>query len=161
MTTLAEFLKAKAQQLRSEGADRTRKRTEWEQAIKKLLEQLEAWLQQADSEKVVRVSRFPVEKREEGLGYYVVQGLELECGDQVVKVTPIASSVAGTVRREGSEQRYPVKGLVDITAEGEKFSLLRLVDEHGEAWHLLDEKSFSAVPWNRAAFEDVLLKLLQ
>jgi hypothetical protein len=160
MTTLAEFLKEQAEEQRRQAPQVEQKRQEWVGALEGLLQQMEQWLEKADSERVLRLERTKVTLREEGLGLYTAPGLIIELGTQRVEVLPRARNTAGAILLEDGKT-YRVQGRVDLTNGGLPFVLHRLVTDQGDQWFLLPGRDDRAKRLDKEVFEALLLSLLR
>jgi hypothetical protein len=159
-TTLSEFLKDQAAIERAQVPERQRRRDEWVQAVERLLVQIEDWLRQADTEKVLQVERTEVERREQALGFYKAPGLVIRLRNRQITVLPHARNVLDYI--EGGEiPGRRAQGRVDLSDGGERYILFRRLAERGESWWLLDEDAYRTRLLDREAFEWALLNLLQ
>jgi hypothetical protein len=160
MTRLADFLKEQAAEQRRTAPEMEQKRKEWVAAVERLIEQMENWLRQADSEMILRVERIRVEMLEEGLGEYAVPGLSIKLGTQRVEVLPRARNVAGAILLEDGKTYRP-QGRVDLTSGGVPFVLYRVIRDQGDQWFLFPLQADKAKPFDNEAFEAILLGLLR
>src|ERR1700722_5479510 len=96
MSNLAEFLKQQAERVRSATPERRQKREEWLQALERLFQQMEEWLRQVDTEKVLRVDRRSIQLRDE-LGTYPASVLVIDLYGSKVEAIPVAWDVAGSM----------------------------------------------------------------
>jgi hypothetical protein len=161
MTTLAKFLKEQAEEQRRQAPQLEQKRREWVGAVGNLIEKMEEWLRQADSEKVLRVDRQEVKRREEGLGTYSLPALAIELGPRRVEVIPNGRNTVGKIAIGGEQREVPVQGWMEITDGATRFALYRVVSEKGDEWYQLTDFGRRAVPFDKTSFEGILLSLLQ
>lgn len=157
MSTLTDFLKEHAQRLAQPEVQR--QLAEWRQSVDVLMRQLEVWLHEADPQGVLKVTQTNLELREEKFGLYEVPRLTIDLGGRRVEITPRGGAVGGAVRLD-SEQHFPIRGLVELTNEIEKYRLSRLLDENGERWVIKGGMSVFAQPLTQQRFEQAMLQLL-
>ena len=70
--SLKEFLASEAEKLQSERSEAMKKRDEWVESVGRLLAQIEDWLGEADSGRVLTYRRGQMTLREAGIGTYDV-----------------------------------------------------------------------------------------
>ena len=80
MGTLTEYLKDKAAKLRAEKPERERLIEDWRSALDRLLDQLEQWVREADTERILEVRRTEHKFNDEGMGPYTAPGLDITAG---------------------------------------------------------------------------------
>jgi hypothetical protein len=159
MTTLAEFLKQQAEKERADNPQREKKRREWIRAVERLIQQIEEWLSQADTEKVLLIERTEIHRNEESVGAYAVPGLDIQLGTQKCWVRPVAQGVMAPYELAKFAGR--AEGRVDITDGARKYTLYRLVDDGSEQWVIVDDRDYRTKPFDRIAFDDAILDLFQ
>lgn len=159
MPSLADFLKEQAQQLLAQAPERDRVRQEWVEAVERLIRQIEMWLVQADTDKVLRVERTAIERREHRVGTYVAPALVISLGERRVTITPVARYALGPTDLDLSGGRS--RGLVEISDGAYKYRLFCYDGPDGDRWILLDEDEYVPTAFDRSAFDAVMVKLLQ
>jgi hypothetical protein len=82
--SLKDFLKQRAALYAAEGEKNRSTIEEWRSAVSRLFGQLEAWLDDADPEKIIQRERTRVQVAEPGLGRYEISRLELRAFDKWV-----------------------------------------------------------------------------
>ncbi len=82
--TFQEFLEKKAQPAHYQ--ERRERREEWITAVRRLLDQLRAWLAESDPMGVLDAVPMEIEKSEPGLGTYRVSSLKISLGEAAVDV---------------------------------------------------------------------------
>src|SRR5262245_20101711 len=95
IVSLKEFLASEAEKLRTERSEAMKKRDEWVESVGRLLHQIEEWLGEADSERILTYKRGHVRLREEEIGSYEVPLLLIVLGAREVSIKPLARFVAG------------------------------------------------------------------
>jgi hypothetical protein len=154
--TFQEFLEKRAQE--GHHRDRRERRDEWIAAVGRLLEQLQAWLAEADPAKVRDVIPIEVERAEPALGSYTIPGLKIRLGETAVQVLPVGRDAVGFVGPQG-QGGTPVEGRVDITDGVRRYILYRTRNDGEERWYALDER-FQATHLDRGRLEGILQDLL-
>jgi hypothetical protein len=154
--TFQEFLERRANQ--QQHRVRRERREEWIAAVGRLMDQLRAWLAEADPASVLDVIPITMEKAEPGLGIYSIPGLKISLGNAAVQVVPIGRNAVGHVGPQG-DSGMPAEGRVDITDGVRKYILYRTLENRQDKWHALDEH-FQARPLDRGQLEAILQDLL-
>jgi hypothetical protein len=156
MIAFRDFLRKKAEE--EQNVHRRERRDQWIAAVRRLLDQLRAWLAEADPDKVLDVIPLEVQKIEPGLGIYTIPALKIGLGDAAVKVDPMGRNAVGIIELPG---RPPTRaeGRVDITDDIHRYILYRLLDDGRDVWYALDEK-FRPEPLDRGRLEAILQDLL-
>ena len=134
MTTLAELIRERAAAERAAAPERQRKLSDWQLAAEGLLQRIEGWVRQADTEHILQIERTVVMRSEEGLGAYTASGLRITLGLRCVDITPVARNVAGAVKRDGEKEVVRLQGRVDITEGPRRHRVYRLGSANGEEW---------------------------
>jgi hypothetical protein len=156
MKTFREFLQEKARE--DDHRERRRRRDEWVDAVDGLIRQLRDWLEQADSERLLSISRRDYDKLEQGLGAYEVPGLDVALGDSIVKISPVSRNVVGFVVSGGDAAVRP-EGRVDISDGLRKYVLYRTITDGNQQWNVVDEHSRTTL-LDQARFEEIMQDLL-
>ncbi len=143
--TFQQFLQELARE--QGGQEVLARRREWVAAVERLLEQLTAWLREADAGKVLEIDRTEVERAEAGLGRYTAPGLSVGVGrvrSQVAAVgrntrhLPASLAVAvahATGRVDDFERAWTPAGQVEVSSRFDRWSLFRLLGpEAAEDW---------------------------
>jgi hypothetical protein len=162
-TDFQEFLRQK-----SEGTgirERNRNRSEWLKAVQELLTQIEDWLRAADTENLLEIMRYEVERVEDRLGVYDAPALKIRFGTDVVDILPMgryaigpfsARAIQSLRGAEGTDS--PAAGRVDITNGERKYLLIRDISSGAERWHAVNERS-EVFLFDRARLETILQDL--
>lgn len=159
--TLREFLKDRAEYLRSQAQEADALRDEWVGAVNRLLDQLADWLKEADPEGVLNAVRLPYRRREEGIGAYDVDGLKIYLGPREIDVVPIAHRAIGSVRDAGATGVIRADGRVDLTNGDQRHMLFRVRRDGVERWLILEEDGHVARPLDRPTFELAIQSMLE
>jgi hypothetical protein len=160
VSTLTEFLKEQAEDLRAQAPERARIRDEWVAAVGRLIDQLEQWVRQADSEHVLEVKRIEVEIKEWRIGIYKAPTLVIELGAIRVQLLPIARYTLGPWS-DGAGTPDRALGRVDLTDGTTKYSLYRYVNDQGEWWTMIDDQNHRPRSLDQKGFEEALLSLMK
>lgn len=158
MGSLTEFLKERAEKERSEHGDRKRVREDWVKAVNQLTDQMEKWLRQADQDQVLEIDVHGVEKREEGIGRYLVRALTVRLEAREVRVVPVARFVVAAPLHVTSLPTPP-QGRVDITDGESRYELYRLMDTSEGRWVITRPRE-GLRGFDREAFEAAVQDLL-
>jgi hypothetical protein len=150
----------KAEELRAQAPERVRIRDEWVAAVGRLIDQMEQWVRQADSEHVLEVKRIEVEIKEWRIGIYKAPALVIELGAIRVQVLPIARYTLGPWL-DGADTTARALGRVDITDGTTKYSLYRYANEGGEWWMMIDDENHQPRNLDQKGFEEALLSLMK
>jgi hypothetical protein len=156
MPGLREFLKQKAEEQRHDGS--SERREEWIDAVRRLDDQIIAWLKEADPEGLLLVVRSSTARSERGLGTYQVPSLQISLGESLAHVEAVGRNVVGSVSSDGVIGDR-AEGRVDIWGTGGKYILHRAIREGHDVWYALDDR-FRAEPLDQAKLEEILLDLL-
>src|SRR4051812_5728534 len=113
--TFHEFLQEKAREYNQD--ERRQLREEWVAAVDCLMAQLRAWLKDAEAAQLLDITPLTVEKAEENMGAYKVQGFRVHVGAAVVEVVPVARRVLGFVDL-GGDTGIRAQGRVDVRNGG-------------------------------------------
>lgn len=151
--SLSEFLQVKAREHHQD--EQLRHRQEWLASLDRLMARFRAWLQEADTEKILLIEDQAVDRAERGLGRYRAPSLWVTLGEVAVHVLPIAYRIVGP--RAIADLRSA--GRVDITNGTDKHVLVRMTADDREEWHALDERD-EPVPLDQARFEAIFQELL-
>ena len=161
MASLKEFLREKAETLRTQESETAKKRDEWVAAVNRLCNQIKEWLTQADPGKVLSVEDRPYEIREEGIGTYKVCGISISVGPRHVDVQPVARNVAGPLSGTGVIHVYRAYGRVDLSNGLEKFMLFRVEKEPDDRWSIIGQDRPLMELLDQSTFEAALQSLLE
>lgn len=155
--SLKEFLTEQAEQIRSEEEANKAEVTKWEAAIRRLIDQIEAWLKDSDPEGILDIRREAVDLAEDPIGRYQPLSLQIWMGGHHANVMPVALSVIGPSQKPG-EGRW--RGRVDVDGPSDSFSLYRFVHADGrEDWLIRDEENYTLSPLDREKFESMFMRL--
>jgi hypothetical protein len=156
-----EFLKERADQLQASYSEKVKIQKEWVQAVDKLLDLLEQWLNDADSEKILQVHREDVQRRESGVGIYSVASLHIWLEAQEVRIIPVARNAVGPVLSAGAIHTGNSFGRVDLTNGVSKFLMFRVAVDPVDRWVIVDEDAYVPRELNRQSFDLAVQNLLQ
>jgi len=156
MTKLKDFLSLEADRWNAQAGQRQAKCEEWVAAVRRLLDQIKAWLREADTKGALTIAEQMHKLQEVGLGHYEAPGLTVTLGTNEVRIAPVARNIAGSV----GDPSFRAQGLVEVTAAGLRYMLYRVVDERGEWWRLVNDSNYRTEPFDKASFEAAFLRLL-
>jgi hypothetical protein len=156
MMTFQEFLRKQAS--KGETREKRERREEWVAAVKRLMDQLRAWLKESDPDQVLDVIPMEIERVEAGLGRYLVPGLVIRTGNSRVQVLPIGRSVVADLVAS-NERPLNAEGRVDITDGVQRWMLYHTSHDGQETWYALDQR-LRAAPLDQTRFEAILVDLL-
>jgi hypothetical protein len=159
--TLKEFLAEQAETLKGEIQKAVAIRDEWVSSVGRLIDQVREWLDSSDPDKVLEVNRWSFERREEGIGSYMIDGLTIILGRRIVRVEPVARFVAGPQAFTGVVEMLDAKGRVDLTNGLQVFSLYRSSSGENEQWFIVDRDRWKIDRLDRETFEAAVQSLLQ
>lgn len=162
MKTFKEFLQEQAEPLRREATANRERVLAWAESVERLIDQMMAWLRDADPQNFLWVDRRPVDLREEGHPaphFPRFSRLTIMLGDRTVFVTPVIGEIVGPgILRPKDRQ---LRGRVDLTNGSFGFLLYGFVGPDGEeSWTIVDDRTFESRPFTREAFEAALVSLL-
>lgn len=130
-----------------------------------LLHDIENWLRAADTEHVLEIMPYDVERVEDRLGVYDAPALKIRLGTDEVDVVPVGRYAIGPLPapaikslREVEGTDSPVAGRVDITNGERKYLLLRVISSGQPRWYAVNERS-QVVLFERAQLETILQDL--
>jgi hypothetical protein len=170
MGTLTAFLHDEAKRLRAEAPAREAKTQDWVRAVTALLEQLQAWAREADTDGIIELNmkEWWVPYKEEGIGVYKLPRLHLKLDTRSVWVMGKARNVADRIQPPGHPAPRQADGLVILTdsasddrAGAAKYYLYRLAEPDGDRWFLRHPLQQEVTPLDRERFEAVLVGLLK
>jgi len=154
--TLKDFLSQEADRWFAQAEQRQAKRDEWVAAVRRLLDQIRAWLREADTTGVLRITEQTHTFHEGGIGHYEAPGLSVRLRDREVQIAPGARNTVGSV----GDPSFRTQGLVVMTAGDLKYLLYRLLDErHGERWRIVNDSDYSTDLLDKDSFEAALVRL--
>jgi hypothetical protein len=159
MGALAEYLKAEAERLRSEGQMRNEAIREWQESVRRLFATLTEWLEKADGGLGLIGWREDEHRvKEPRLGEYSCPKLSIHVGVReqdeffvkVAEVVPKARFVLADLRPAGREPRA-ADGVVEIREWGSaSHYLFRWKNPGGDEWFIRND-----AVWNNRSYEDV------
>ncbi len=161
MKTLKEFLSERAEIERGRADDKKALQNEWIRAVRRLNQQIGEWLLDADQERLLKIDERYYEIREVDVGVYNVPGLVIRMEAREVRTVPIARLVVGPELSNGIIRVTRSFGRVDLTDGGEKFMLFRSQKDPSDEWVIVEEKAYTLKRFDREAFEEATLSLLQ
>jgi hypothetical protein len=159
MSSLTDFLKEQAQRFAQ--PDLKKELDQWIQSEQKLIRLLKQWLEGADSGQVLKVIGENHELREEKFGSYsAVHRLTIHLGGRRVEVVPRGGAVGGIVLLEDG-QSAPIRGLVEMKNDIDRYRLYRIIGDSGEQWYIKHDRAERAKPLNQTNFEAAMVHLLK
>lgn len=159
---LKEFLEQQANWLGAGAEARKAKRDDWLGAVGRLLSQIEGWLLEADTGRILQIWRTGVERSEEEIGYYQADELIVRLVAREVRITPFAFSLVGPFGVEtwlGQDTR--AQGRVDMSNGEEKYFLYRYARAEGDLWGIVHEDERVIRKLDRESFEAAIQRLLE
>jgi len=96
---------------------------EWLNAIKRLFEDIERWIEPAVSEGVLRTSRVETELIEQDLGSYMAPSLHITDGRLTVRIEPVGAAVVSVFA--GGKRHVGLRGSVNLVCGPTKIPLAR------------------------------------
>ena len=90
-TSFVEFLRQRADE--SGIRQRNLNRLEWLKALQEILAQIDEWLRAADTDNLLDIARYKVERVEDRLGVYDAPALKIRLGADDVDIVPVGRSV--------------------------------------------------------------------
>ena len=160
MGVLTEFLRKEGPQLLAAQREETEQILEWKEAVDRLMDQLESWLNDADPDHLLLCSR-NVRPYDNGRHRYVsMPELIVRLGNRNVRIFAKARFIAGPVWFAGDTAPHPANGRVDIVDDLDgNFALYRLRVETQDLWYMMS--SGIAYPLDRTRFEAAVTTLLK
>jgi hypothetical protein len=159
--SLKEYLASEAEKLQSERSEAMKKRDEWIESVGRLLKQIEVWLAEADSGRVLTYQRGHLTLREVGIGSYEVPFLLIGLGAREVSIKPVARFVAGPLSATGSIHILRSYGRLDMGNRLNKYMLFRTEKDPEDRWALIEEDGYRTQPFNQDSFESAFQSLLE
>jgi hypothetical protein len=157
MGSFKEFLKEQEDRVRAEEATKEGKKKQWVASVDSLIQQMEAWLKEADPGGLLKLQTKTVERSEESIGVYDILALYIWLGSRVVGVEPVARDVMGPVTKPGDGSW---SGRVDLVGPPYKFELYRFSGSNGfEAWYIRDTRNYRITPFEKEVFDKALVEL--
>jgi hypothetical protein len=174
-TDFKEFLHEQAEKHQAEARAGKAMIDEWRASIKRLLDQIRAWLKDSDPQGLIEIKESEVEVREPGLGLYSVPRLDLRVFGKWVGVIPKARKTVATAKPAQKLAPERATGRVDITDELRRYVLYRFQEGDQAVWmideRLVDEdqegRGFQYIrrpepkPFDQEAFEKALMTYLR
>jgi hypothetical protein len=165
-TNFQEFLRQKVEG--SGWKDRKRLRSEWLDALDRLLGQIRGWLGESDPEGVLELVPYEVERVEERLGVYDAPALQIRLNTESADVLPVGRFVPLpyylhnllSVPSNRQAWGHLTGGRVDITDGERKHILLRGSQDGQDRWYAVMKDELSPLPFDRAHLEAILEDLL-
>jgi hypothetical protein len=165
-TSFQEFLRQKVEG--SDWKNRKRLRSDWLDALNRLLAQIREWLREADPEGVLEFVTYEVERVEERLGVYDAPALQIRLNTESADILPVGRFVAlpftiqNLLSVPSNQQAWGhlSGGRVDITDGERKHILLRSLQDGQDRWYAVMKGEISPLPFDRARLEAILEDLL-
>lgn len=149
-TRFQDFLRQRTE--KSGLRERKHSRDEWLESLHRLLNQIGEWLRAADTENVLEIVPYEVERVEGRLGVYDAPALKIRLGTDQAAIVPVGRYSIGpyppevimsALGIEGADG--PAAGRVDITNGERKYPLLRDKSTGQDRWYVVDEKSHAVL----------------
>jgi hypothetical protein len=159
--SLKEFLAAEAEKLQSERSKAMKKRDEWIESVGRLLNQIEEWLGEADSGRILTFQKGHLTLREVGIGTYDVPFVLIELGAREVSIKPVARFVAGPLSSTGAMRVLRSYGRVDMSNGLDKYMMFRIEKHLDGPWIIIEEDGDRSNSFDRDSFESAFQRLLE
>ena len=161
MKTLKEFLAERAEIERNRADEKKAIQQEWIWAVRRLIAQIQEWLQDADPGRFLEVKESYYELREVNVGVYTAPGLVIRHEAREVRIVPVARMVVGPFLSDGGVRMNRAFGRVDMTDGGEKFMLFRSQMDPSDEWVIVEDRGYVVRKFDREAFEEAMQGLLE
>jgi hypothetical protein len=167
-TSFQEFLRQKVEG--SDWRDRARHRSEWLGGLRRLIQQIEAWLRESDPEGLLEQVTYDVQCVEPQLGVYDAPAMKIRLNTDYAEVRPIGRFTTHPIALQnllfipGNRERWGnlSGGRVDITNGERRHLLLRSADDGQERWcALMAGQATIPVPFDSGCLERILEDLLK
>jgi hypothetical protein len=159
--TLEEFLHERAEIERGRAHEKIAVQKEWIGAVRRLIDQMAAWLRAADTEHLLEVEEECHKLREIDVGVYTAPVLVIRLESQEARVIPVARMVVGPDLSNGTIRVNRAFGRVDLTDGGKKFMLFRSQKDPSDRWVIVEDEGYTIDKFDREAFEKALVSLLE
>ena len=165
-TSFQEFLRQKVEG--SDWKDRKGLRTEWLEALNRLLDQIRDWLRESDPEGVIEIVTYEVQRVEDRLGVYDAPALKIRLNTDSAEVLPMGRFVPMPLSLQnllfipGNRERWGnlSGGRVNVTNGERRHLLLRSIDDGQDHWYALMSGQSTPIPLDRGRLEAILEDLL-
>jgi len=161
MSTLKEFLTSRAEIERERAGEKMAVQNEWRGAVERLIQQIVAWLRDADTLRILEIQDDFHQLREVNVGVYILPGLVIRLEVEEVRVVPIARNAVGPMEDIGGNRIGRTFGRVDLKNGGKKYMLFRIEREPIDRWVIVDDESYTVREFNRQTFDEAMQSLLQ
>lgn len=169
MGVLADFIRKEAEELRKKQPERDRLVKEWTSAVALLLDQMEVWLKEADTEGVLSIQREQHEGHDSKMGRYAIDGLYVTLGNRTMRIKPAGRWHVGGATLPGAVTESKYEGRVDFCENTYGELHLYRVRPHGEdRWvfvhsggYSLKPKPVMVEPLDQETFEGAVLRILR
>lgn len=166
-TSFQEFLRQKIEG--SDWKDRSRRRSEWLNALNRLLDQIRESLREADPEGLLETIPYEVERVEERLGVYDAPALKIRIGTDSVDVVPegrhatVPLLLQHLLLDPRNAQRWGnlSGGRVDITNGERRYLLLRSIVDGQDHWYATVSNQIGLTPFDSICLQAILRDLLK
>jgi hypothetical protein len=159
--SLKEFLATESEKLQSERSEAMKKRDEWVESVGRLFFQIQEWLGEADSGRILTFQTGHITLREAGIGRYDAPILLVELGAREVSIKPVARFVAGPLSSTGAMHILRSYGRVDMGNRLEKYMLFRTERDPADRWVIIEEDGYRTQPFDQDSFESAFQSLLE
>jgi hypothetical protein len=161
VTSLREFLSARAEAERVRADEKKALQTEWIWAVRRLVQQIQDWLLDADQERLLKIEEKCYEFREVDVGVYSAPALIIRLEADEVLVTPVARMVVGPDLSNSLIHVPRAYGRVDISSGGKKFLLFRAQKDPVDEWVIVEDEGYTVKKFDRESFEEAMKSLLE
>ena len=141
LLSLREFLQAKGSQ--PSVRERHRLRREWTTAIDLFMEQVRAWLAEADPDQVLDIEPYTISLTEMQLGTYDVPALRISLETGKVDIRPIGRHATIRVPRGATTAAAGSGGRIDLKDGFRSYYCCREILDDRSVWRLWDEQGRS------------------
>jgi hypothetical protein len=176
-TIFKEFLHQQAEKHQAEASVAKAEVDEWRAAIRRLYDQIRAWLKESDPEAIIEIEESLQDITEPGLGRYSVPRLNLRVFGKWIGIIPKARRTVGSAKPPQKSAPERATGRVDITDELRRYVLYRFKEGDQDVWMIdsrfVDEPDNQPPPYvqyipmweprplDQAAFERALMSYLR
>lgn len=145
MGVLKGYLRNKAAELEAMKPEREELVADWKAAINGLLSQLESWIEEANSDRLLDVRRTEHRFLDEKMGVYTAPGLQIALAGQAVEVVPVARRVGGAIHPAGEPRPLPLTGRIDLKRGGDTmYTLYRTNADGPDRWFVTHTGTWDA-----------------
>lgn len=161
MGSLREFLESQADQAQIDKASAASKRDEWISSVRRLLDQIRAWLDEEDPNRILGIEDRVFHLWESGIGEYDAPGLAIKMGRAVVLVEPIGRNAAGPYSGTGGLHEVKVYGRIDIRDRLSRHQVLRVEHDPRDEWIIIKQGEYGIDAFDRQTLGAALRDLFE